>query len=666
MRKINSGRKIQAVVCVTLLLFGSTMLLNKPVLAAEYTGEDIALAILHNTSTLIDCSYYDTDSYGNRQSIVLSSLGTMLPTHGNTFALFSTGIAGDVPVTSHGYNPGDERGSWFSGGQYGSPRDRVVFSMTLNVPGYMHYVYYDVQFFSTEYPEYVGSIYNDELTVTVSSPSKGDSYYSFDINSGYFTLDSDGIRNTGFDVYAQSGYPNALDWIDTTPRHPGADAGASDLINIGGISHPVSPYEQITITIELHDDGDNQCDSAAFIDNVKFSGYARTELVARKTVTDLNEGDAEPGDELKYTVTLSNTGTATQHDNPGDEFIDAIPANSTYVENSITATAGSIGYDETENQIEWNGEIAGESSVTLTYNVLANEGLSNGSEILNQGVLYWDSNEDGTNDAIEYTDDPHVDDGIDYDGDGDTDDDDPTIIRIISFTPPNNVTEGFNDDPVKQAATQHYIGKLWFSTTSEHGESNFEVAQSYSYETPQSFKTKMRLSGSPQYWYYNMSTLESFFNEWKINFACGNATERADTILTFLNSFDDELAKIRILYKHQGLNPPLDWVATLSYWSPTQNSWVQLYSDTPGGYLYNDWYTLKLTKIDNQHIRYSLYRNGELVDNREDTSITSFIESRSVGSTAANLAKIKWESTYNPVVCPLLFWDDHQVSLIQS
>jgi len=657
-------KKIQAVVCMAFLIFGSTMLIKEPVIADPYDGEDLALAMLHNSSWLVDCSYDDTDEYGSRQSVVLSSLGTMLPTHGSTFALFSTGKAGTVPVTTNEQNPGDERGSWFEGGQFGSPRDQVEFTMTLNVPGFMHYVYYDVQFFSTEYPEYVGTVYNDKLTVTVSSPSKGDSQYIFDINSGYFTLDSDGLRDTGFDVYATEGGPGGVDYVDRTPRDA-ADAGASDLINIGGVSHPVSPHEQITITIEIHDSGDNQFDSAAFIDNVKFSGFARTDLVARKTVSDLNDGDVEPGDELRYTVTLSNTGTAAQQDNPGDEFIDDIPENTTLVESSLTATDGSFSFNDIENRVEWNGPIAGESSVTLTYSVLVDEGLPNGSEIRNQGILYWDSNENGINDAIEYTDDPHVDDGFDTDNDSETDDDDPTIVRVISFTPPDSVIEDFSSDVSKQCASQNYLGKEWFNTSVERGESNFEVAQSYYYQTPQSFKTKMRLSGSPQYWYYNMSTLESFFSEWKIDFTCGNATEQADTFLTFLNSYNTAFAKMKLSYEHQGLNPPLDWVATLSYWDPTIGSWVQLYSDSPGGYLYNDWYTLKLAKIDQQHIRYSLYRDGNLVDMREEQSMTSFMDSRPAGSTIANLAKIKWESTINPVVCPMLFWDDHEVTLSQ-
>ena len=181
----------------------------------SYDGQDLALAILANASWLVDSSYSDTDTVGHRQGAVLSSLGILSPTHGSTFALFSTGIAGNVPVTTDGINPGDERGSWFAGGQFGYPRDEVTLTMTLNVPGYMHYVYYDAQFLSAEYPEYVGTQYNDKLTVTIDSPSEGSSEYMFDVNSGYFVLDSTGLTGTGFNVYAQSGSPEGVDWIDT-------------------------------------------------------------------------------------------------------------------------------------------------------------------------------------------------------------------------------------------------------------------------------------------------------------------------------------------------------------------------------------------------------------------------------------------------------------------
>ncbi|HDM67404.1 MAG TPA: DUF11 domain-containing protein, partial [Thermoplasmatales archaeon] len=395
------------IMIITILLISSLLLVTpvRRIKAEEdYDGRDLALAILANASVLVSSSYYDTDPDGHRQSIILSSLGTMTPTDGDTFVLLSTGIAGANPVTTNQQNPGSERGEWFTGGQFGYPRDEVKLTMVLQVPPHMHYLYYDVQFFSAEYPEYVGTQYNDRLTITVHSPSKGTTTYTFDVNSGYFVLDSNGIPGTGFDVFARSGNPTGVDWIDTTPRTPGADAGASDLIPIGGVTHPVSPLEQITVIIDIKDAGDNQFDSAAFIDNLRFTGYARTDIIARKTAQDLNGGEVKCNDTIRYTVTISNTGSATQQDNPGNEFEDTIPTNTTYIDGTLTATSGVATYLSDENKIIWNGEIPGESSVSLSYEVKVNSSLPNASIIYNQGRVYWDSNEDGVNDDVELTD----------------------------------------------------------------------------------------------------------------------------------------------------------------------------------------------------------------------------------------------------------------------
>ncbi|MCK4415841.1 MAG: hypothetical protein KAU84_01690, partial [Thermoplasmatales archaeon] len=172
------------------LIFNISLLEN--VNAGSYDGTDLATAILANQSTLISSSYTDRDNEGHRQGDVLSSLGAILPTEGSTFALFSTGIAGNVPVTTNALNPGDERGTCFKN-KYGQPRDEATLRMTLQVPAYMHYLYYDIQFFTSEYPEYVGSQYNDRVTVTVDSPSKGVTTYTIDVNSGDFILDSHDI-----------------------------------------------------------------------------------------------------------------------------------------------------------------------------------------------------------------------------------------------------------------------------------------------------------------------------------------------------------------------------------------------------------------------------------------------------------------------------------------
>ena len=332
--------KITLLFIIIFLLSNAFIVNNSEIVkAGSYDGQDLALAIIANSSWLLDSSYTDSDSMGNRQSIVLSSKGTLSPTHGPTFVLFSSGIAGTDIVSTYEVEPGDERGSWFSGGKFGHPRDKATLTLTLKVPPFMHYLYYDVQFFSAEYPEYVGTQYNDKFTVIVDSPNQGTSEYFFDVNSGYFVWDSNGIPGSGFDIFATSGYPSNVDIVDTTPRTPGADAGASDVIPIGGEFHPVSPNEEITVTISMEDAGDNLFDSGAFIDNLMFSGFAKTDILAKKTAWkngELITSPVECGDTVKYKIIITNTGSADQNNNPGNEFEDFIPENTTYIPGSAS------------------------------------------------------------------------------------------------------------------------------------------------------------------------------------------------------------------------------------------------------------------------------------------------------------------------------------------
>ena len=640
---------------LTLVVFFAFMIFTSEyACAGSYDGEDLALAILKNESTLIDSSYTDTDQSGHRQAIVLSSLGTMAPTHNNTFALFSTGIAGNNPVTTNEENPGDERGTWFRN-KYGHPRDSATLTMTLQVPLYMHYLYYDVQFFSAEWPEYVGTKYNDRLTITVNSPSQGTSEYIFDVNSGYFVLDSHDIPGTGFDIFALSGNPAKVDLVDTTPRTPGADAGASNLVPIGGVTHPVSPNEQITVTIHVQDVGDNMFDSAAFIDNLRFSGYAKTEIIARKSVEDLNGGETECNDTLRYIIIISNTGSADQSDNPGNEFEDYIPENTTYVPGSAYSEYGTIGYVSGENKIIWNGGVPAETSRILEFKVTVNQSLENGVIISNQGTVYWDSNEDGVNDATELTDDAYVDDGIDQDGDGETDDDDPTDVTVFAFDNPPYVTEDFSDDTPGGNATQLYLSRKWFETLeAETCGSCFEVAPSYHYSTARSFKTKLRQSDGPQYWHYSLSTLGGETIWWEIWFACGDTSEEYDLYLNLQNDYGQDIAKIKFDYVNNG-SKPMDWLLELYYYDPI-NGWSRL-SGYYDGYLRNNWYKLRIEKNGTNSINYTLSMTGiGVVDNATGGTLSiSF----------SDFEMVEWSSTTNPdpAVCPMFFWDEHSVGL---
>jgi len=651
--KINCRKNVGIMVGGIVLLSIIFMMppLSDRAIAGSYNGQDLALAILANQSTLISSTYTDTDNLGHRQGIVLSSFGTMSPTNGSTFALLSTGIAGTPIVTTGATSPGDERGSWFAAGKYGTPRDEATLTMTLRVPPFMHYLYYDVQFLSVEYPEYIGSPYNDKFTVTVDSPSQGITTYMIDVNSGNFVLNSSYIAGTGFDIFARNQNPSGPSWVDRTPR-PGADGGATALVTHGGQFHPVSPDEQITVKFDIIDTGDNQFDSAAFIDNLVFSGYPKPSITAKKSVQDLNGEPVECGDTLKYTIYIKNDNIASQSNNPGNEFEDIIPVNATYVPGSATIEHGDGTIEYSGGKIIWNGNIPGRYTVLLTFEVTVDQGLKNGTIISNQGTVYWDQNQDGINEVTNLTDD------ISALLPGDHD---PTNVKVIVFEPPSQVTEDFSDDNDGERATQSYCGRDWFETSQGATESVFEVAPGrigapgYKYLTDNSFKTKIRSSSGPLYWNYTLSELDSDIKWWEVWFTCGNASESADIYLDFKNTNGNDIAKIKFDYVHAGTNLPMDWVLALYYWSPI-TGWTRLNSDYSGGYLFNSWYKLKIEKNGLNYVNYSLYRNHKgLVDFKVDEKLSA---------PFSNFARVRWSSTKNPVVCPMFFWDEHTVGLV--
>ena len=624
--------------------------------AGSYDGHDLAVAILANVSQLISSSYWDTDTVGHRQSLVASSRGSLIPTDGTSFILISTGRADLLVATSNGLNPGNERGNWFLGGQYGNPRDEANLQLQLLVPEYQHFLYYDVQFFTVEYPEYIGTQYNDQLTISVNSPSKGVSTYIINVNSGDFVFNARDapLLGTGYNLFAQSDNPDGVDWLQTTPNTHGADAGATALV---GREHPVSPGEVVTITFDLKDVGDNQFDSMAFLDNLHFSGYAKAQILARKTVTDLNGGLVQSEDTLQYDITLSNIGTANQNDNPGNEFEDFIPTNATYVPGSVTAGSGAVNYDSGTNKITWDGSINSQSSVALSFKVIVNDGVANSTKISNQGIVHWDENEDLINEKNELTDDPTINDGVDQDGDGETGDDDPTVVTVWAYEAPTELTEDFADadDIVGGKAMDSYQGQVWFDTSQRSGLCNFEVAPSYFFETPRSFKTKLRASGGIQYWNYSFVIFQCNPVAWECWFACGDSSEYADLNLTFKSASGTEITKINFKYIHVD-NALLSssYQIQLSY--HTSSGWVQLSSTDPNGYLRNGWYRLRLEKAGDNTLTYSLEEKGRgIVDTSTD---------QVVASPFSSLARVEWRSTQEPVVCPIFFWDEHTVELL--
>jgi uncharacterized repeat protein (TIGR01451 family) len=107
---------------------------------------------------------------------------------------------------------------------------------------------------------------------------------------------------------------------------------------------------------------------------------------------------------VTYTLALTNTGTAGQGDNAGDELVDVLPAELTLV--SASATSGTATAVVATNTVTWNGALAPGATVTVTIQATVGAATPGGSIISNQGTVHYDADGNGVNEATRPTDDP--------------------------------------------------------------------------------------------------------------------------------------------------------------------------------------------------------------------------------------------------------------------
>lgn len=216
---------------------------------------------------------------------------TYKPRSGETMAYFSTGIAADRGDTGFmdpqpGYDfglPADANPLQISSknvctgvvnksGPFGN--DMVAVTLKIQVPTNAKAFQFKLNFFSAEYPEYIGNQYNDMFVAYLQS-KKFSGNISFDannepvtVNSGFFQVcDSSPIcansghtctkgpkdlDGTGYEVFAKNGerYGGGTGWLTTT--------------------RAVEPGEVITLTLYVFDGGDATFDSAVLLDGFEW------------------------------------------------------------------------------------------------------------------------------------------------------------------------------------------------------------------------------------------------------------------------------------------------------------------------------------------------------------------------------------------------------------
>lgn len=116
-------------------------------------------------------------------------------------------------------------------------------------------------------------------------------------------------------------------------------------------------------------------DASAFIEATKTVSIA---------VDNGTSGVLDPGDTLLYSITLTNQGSETA---ANVIFTDSVPANTTYVTDSLTTTAGTIDASDTANLVVNVGTMEPDAVVTITFQATVNGETPAGTVISNQGSV---------------------------------------------------------------------------------------------------------------------------------------------------------------------------------------------------------------------------------------------------------------------------------------
>lgn len=189
---------------------------------------------------------------------VRDALGVIVPFTPPDLALLSTGEAGDAFP-----QPGRDFGA------IGEVGDRTILDLELLAPIDAFRFEVRVNFLSAEYPEFVGSQFNDKFNVNVTGSawsgdaSKDDQGRPISVNSAFFGVTSaEALEGTGFEGDAYSSYSYY-------------DYYGSGLVGAGTgwvtLAVPVTPGEPLEVAFVIRDVGDGTFDSTVAIDDFRWS-----------------------------------------------------------------------------------------------------------------------------------------------------------------------------------------------------------------------------------------------------------------------------------------------------------------------------------------------------------------------------------------------------------
>ena len=257
---------------------------------------------------------------------------------------------------------------------------------------------------------------NNQSQVDVSAPRSADVALSMSVSSPTVTAGAPvtytlTLRNDGDDpsytVNVHEAFPSFPALVPTSSTaSAGVFDGATGMWQLGSMANGATETLSVTFTAPniagpLTNNGVAAANTSD-PNNANNSASATTQVVSPSAVsgTKTVTGTFQEQGTVTYTIVVTNNGTSTQQDNPGDEFDDTLPTTLHLIDAS--ATSGTAAANLGTNTVSWNGSIAPGASVTITIHAKIATGTA-GSTISNQGTVHFDADGNGTNESTAQT-----------------------------------------------------------------------------------------------------------------------------------------------------------------------------------------------------------------------------------------------------------------------
>ncbi len=212
---------------------------------------------------------------------LLASLGVNNPKDGKAMLSLSSGNAqGANPALLKGYTSGAPAGypkesPACPGTKTGTPNDGEALELVIRVPTNAKSFSYQENFFTTEFPIYICSTYNDFFVAMLTPTPTGlaDGNIAFDQNNNPISVNNSLLQVCSPQSAGGKMFPCPL--------------GNSTLSGTGFTGHaatgwlqtqaPVKPGQEITLRFAIWDSGDGALDSTVLIDKFQWSADAATQ-----------------------------------------------------------------------------------------------------------------------------------------------------------------------------------------------------------------------------------------------------------------------------------------------------------------------------------------------------------------------------------------------------